>query len=195
MAKSCNVMKIIFYQGIILLIYLIIFDRQYMNELSKKSLIKIAEESYEHFMSILATLTQEIPGQSEFQENNLKAFFNLQTAIEEDVFEMRLKKIIDRENPYIPAIRTTNLPGTEKYDHQALQELIGLYLEQKKEVIKFLYNVPAFYWNRSGFHELEGHVTFEEFIKRMINNDKKNLQNLLAHKKQSEPADQKSDHT
>ena len=47
-----------------------------------------------------------------------------------------------------------------------------------QELIRLLHSTPAIYWDRTGFHELEGHVTFEEFVRRMIRKDKNNLSYL-----------------
>jgi hypothetical protein len=146
-----------------------------MTDSYRSNLIKNIEENLQDFQSILDPVTTSQELYEEIPQVQLVEFLQTVTAVEEDVLEMRLKKIIERENPYLPAIQVDQLKQQELKNQKSLHKLIGKFLHQKKEIIKFLYNVPVFYWDRTGFHELEGHVTFEEFIRRMIRNDKLNL--------------------
>jgi len=149
-----------------------------MSELYRKSLIKNIEENYNDFQSVLLSLGQLTPESDESTAEVLKDFITTLMAVEEDVFEMRLKKIIDRENPYLPAIVPDKIKRNNYYQEGTLEELIQKFLEQKKKLIKFLVNVPSMSWEKTGFHELEGHVTFEEFIRRLIRNDKLNVSQI-----------------
>ncbi|OGB61796.1 MAG: hypothetical protein A2Y94_05110 [Caldithrix sp. RBG_13_44_9] len=149
-----------------------------MNEVYRKSLIKNIEENFKDFQSILYSLQQKDSEENRSSSDTLRDFFTTLMAVEEDVFEMRLKKIIDRENPYLPAIIPDKIKRQNYYDDGTLQEVIEKFLEQKKKLIKFLLNVPYGSWEKTGFHEVEGHVTFEEFIRRMIRNDKLNMSQI-----------------
>src|SRR4030042_6305355 len=146
-----------------------------MNEVYRKSRIKNIEENFKDFQSILYSLQQKDSEENRSSSDTLRDFFTTLMAVEEDVFEMRLKKIIDRENPYLPAIIPDKIKRQNYYDDGTLQEVIEKFLEQKKKLIKFLLNVPYGSWEKTGFHEVEGHVTFEEFIRRMIRNEKLNM--------------------
>lgn len=146
-----------------------------MTDSYRSNLIKNIEENLHDFQSILDPVTTSQEPHEEIPQVQLVEFLQTVTAVEEDVLEMRLKKIIERENPYLPAIQVDRLKQQELKNQKSLHKLINKFLHQKMEIIKFLYNVPVFYWDRTGFHELEGHVTFEEFIRRMIRNDKLNL--------------------
>ena len=86
-----------------------------------------------------------------------------------------MKKIIDQENPYIPAIHPEAVKNSMSGQNTSLPYLIQKYLSQKESIIKYINNVPFFYWDRTGVHELEGHVTFEEFVRRLIKNDNSNI--------------------
>ncbi len=143
-----------------------------MTEFYRKSLIKSIEENLKDFQSILMSLWQHNQELDEETATTFKEYFTTIMAIEEDVFEMRLKKIIDRENPYLPAIEPRRFKQENFYNERSLGEIIEKFFEQKRKIIKFLYNLPPHFWEKTGFHELEGHVTFEEFIRRMIRNDK-----------------------
>ncbi len=149
-----------------------------MTDSYRSNLIKNIEENLHDFQSVLDSFTRQKTSDEDLPENDLLDFFRTVTAVEEDVLEMRLKKIIERENPYLPAIHIDRLKQEAVANHKSLSKLIDKFIYQKKEILKFLYNIPAFYWDRTGFHELEGHVTFEEFIRRMIRNDKINLAQL-----------------
>lgn len=149
-----------------------------MSELYRKSLIKNIEENFKDFQSILCSLQQKDSEEDRSISETLRDFFTTLMAVEEDVFEMRLKKIIDRENPYLPAIIPDKIKRQNYYEDGTLREVIEKFLEQKKKLIKFLLNVPHGSWEKTGFHELEGHVTFEEFIRRMIRNDKLNMSQI-----------------
>jgi hypothetical protein len=105
----------------------------------------------------------------------LYSFFSTLTSVEEDVIEYRLKKIIREEHPYLPAIDIDKIQQEYVLNSESLSKLFDKFLEQRQELIRLLHSTPAIYWDRTGFHELEGHVTFEEFVRRMIRKDKNNL--------------------
>jgi hypothetical protein len=146
-----------------------------MNEAYCKSLIKNIESNLKDFQSILNHLPDNIGDEFSGNSHELFNLFSTLTAVEEDVFEMRLKKIIDQENPYLPAIHPEEVRDSSPVKNSSLNQLIEKYLNQKESIVKYLYKVPFFYWDRTGVHELEGHVSFEEFIRRLIKNDNSNI--------------------
>ncbi|MBN2364640.1 MAG: hypothetical protein EH225_00685 [Calditrichaeota bacterium] len=145
-----------------------------MNDGYRSNLIKNIEENLNDFQSILSSLPDHNPN-PENSRLKIREIIRTVTVVEEDILEMRLKKIIELENPYLPAIQVERLKEQAIQNQRSLEQLIEKFLYQKKEIIRFLYNIPVFSWDRTGFHELEGHVTFEEFIRRMIRNDKQNI--------------------
>lgn len=151
-----------------------------MNDTHRDSLIKNIENNLKDFQIIFRMLPRNQQTDKTIRNNDLIDFFGTLTAIEEDILEMRLKKIIDQENPYLPAIRLENLRRLNSSYQLSLLDLMQRYLEQKERILQFINKTPTYNWDRTGVHELEGHVTFEEFIRRIIKNDQNNLHTLKA---------------
>jgi hypothetical protein len=151
-----------------------------MKDNHRESLIKNIEKNLRDFQIIYRRLPRNHGTESVIMNHELKDFFGILTAIEEDILEMRLKKIVDQENPYLPAIRKENLKSMSGYYQLSLPDLMRGYLLQKEEILKFINNIPFYNWERTGVHELEGHVTFEELIRRIIKNDQNNLDAIKA---------------
>jgi predicted CopG family antitoxin len=139
------------------------------------TLIKNVEKNLKDFQVVFKTIPRNPIQNPIFRDHELKNFFSNLTAIEEDILEMRLKKIVEREHPYLPAIRLESLKNMGNYYQSSLLDLIKAYLRQKEKLLDFINKIPLYYWERTGVHELEGHVSFEEFIRRLIKNDKNNL--------------------
>jgi len=146
-----------------------------MNETHRMSLIQNVENNLKDFQIILRILPRDQKTDSVIKSHALKDFFGNLTAIEEDILEMRLKKIINQEHPYLPAIRIENLKLVSNLYQLSLLDLVQHYLVLKEKILRFINNIPIYYWERTGVHELEGHVTFEELIRRIIKNDQNNL--------------------
>ncbi|NOQ98335.1 MAG: hypothetical protein GQ561_09235 [Calditrichae bacterium] len=146
-----------------------------MNETHRMSLIQNVEKSLKDFQIFFRMLPRNQKTDSVIKNHELKDFFGNLTVIEEDILEMRLKKIINQEHPYLPAIRIENLKIMRNLYQLSLLDLMQHYLVQKEKILKFINNIPIYYWERTGVHELEGHVTFEELIRRIIKNDQNNL--------------------
>ena len=92
--------------------------------------------------------------------------------IQDEVVDFRLKKILREENPYLPAIHPERIRHDLPDRQFSLSEIQNLFLMRRRELIRFLNLTPAEHWSRTGVHELEGHVTFKELIRRMIEKDK-----------------------
>lgn len=146
---------------------------------SIQDLIESVKKNSYDFNKLLVSMNKDkiskasIPKKEEF-----KSFFCTLTAVEEDVIEYRLKKIIREEHPYLPAIKLEEVQRRYALDDESLSKLVEKFLEQRQELVRLLHSTPAIYWDRTGFHELEGHVTFEEFVRRMVKKDKNNLSYL-----------------
>ena len=149
-----------------------------MNENNRMSLIKNIENNLKDFQIIFRMLPKNQNPDSIKNDHELKDFFGSLTVVEEDVLEMRLKKIINQEHPYLPAIRPENFQLMNNFYKISLLDLIHNYLVLKEKILTFINNIPIYYWERTGVHELEGHVSFEELIRRIIKNDKNNLHAL-----------------
>jgi hypothetical protein len=149
-----------------------------MNEAYCKSLLKDIQSNLQNFEALLSQLPVKAEKDSNNKSGEVKDLLFTLTAVEEDVFEMRLKKIIDQENPYIPAIYPEKVKNSYTQEDSSLSALVQKYLKQKESIVKYLNHVPFFYWDRTGVHELDGHVTFEELIRRFIRNDKGTIESL-----------------
>ena len=138
-----------------------------------QNLISAFEENFREYARILREIEDEedING-SHGMELNTKEFLHQLTKIEDEVFEFRLKKILDEEHPYIPQINVDNIKRTISFFDLEISEIIQQFLHQRKELLKILYSIPRTYWNRTGVHEVEGHVEFKEFVRRVTKRDK-----------------------
>jgi len=92
--------------------------------------------------------------------------------IQDEVVDFRLKKILREENPYLPAIHPKKLRHDLPDQQYSLTEIQNLFLMRRRELIRFLNLTPAGSWSRTGVHELEGHITFKELIRRLVEKDK-----------------------
>jgi hypothetical protein len=95
--------------------------------------------------------------------------------IESEIVELRLKKILKEEHPYIPQINLDNLKQNSDFDNLTLIQLCDHFLKQKKELLKLLYSIPSENWSRTGVHEMEGHIAFKELVRRMVVKDQQIL--------------------
>jgi hypothetical protein len=145
---------------------------------SKQEIIETVEQNYKSFNNILITVKGKSSPDQALKENQLKSFFGTLVAIEEDVIELRLKKIIKEEHPYLPAINVQQIKEQNFYDREPLNKLIDKFLVLRQQLCQFIQQIPFFEWDRTGFHELEGHVSFEEFVRRIIKNDQRNISYL-----------------
>lgn len=98
--------------------------------------------------------------------------------IESEIVELRLKKILKEEHPYIPHLNLEKLKENSSFDNLTLIQLCDHFLHQKKELLKLLYSIPSENWNRTGVHEMEGHVAFKELVRRMVVKDQQILGNF-----------------
>lgn len=97
------------------------------------------------------------------------------TDLENEIVELRLKKILKEEHPYLPQINIEKLKQNSLYDNLTIIQLCDHFIQQKKEILKLLYSIPSENWNRTGVHEMEGHVAFKELVRRMVEKDKQIL--------------------
>lgn len=147
-----------------------------------KELIILFEENFREFSGLLRRLEENFNGRTPIQlppdsQISLGQLANL----EDEIIELRLKKILKEEHPYIPQINMEEIKSKSPYERLPLPQIRDHFLKQKKELLKLLYSLPSDNWNRTGVHEMEGHVAFKEFIRRMAIKDKQ----ILGHFKSS----------
>jgi hypothetical protein len=146
-----------------------------------KELIRIFEENFLEYSRLLRKLNKENPQEStsRFLPDSEISIAQL-TSLETEIIELRLKKILKEEHPYIPQINLEKLNHNSAFDSLPLIQICDQFLRQKKEVLKLLYSLPTENWDRTGVHEMEGHVAFKELIRRMIIKDKQILGNFKS---------------
>ncbi|HQU74823.1 MAG TPA: hypothetical protein PKV71_03695 [Calditrichia bacterium] len=92
-----------------------------------------------------------------------------QTQIDDEIVDFRLMKILREENPYLPQINLARFSGMgQSCPRQHLENL----LRQRRHLMRRLHGLPTNQWERTGVHEIEGHVTFKELVRRMIEKDR-----------------------
>lgn len=149
-------------------------------------LIHKMESNFRAFYQLLHPLAEgnaEVPPNADAA--HLEEILNLTTCIEDEVIDFRLKKIQNEEHPYLPAINVDRIKGGNSNMLTSLPESITIFLNHKKGLIKYLYSVPATEWERTGVHQVEGHLTFNELVRRMIDKDSWLQQELKAALKHS----------
>jgi hypothetical protein len=153
-----------------------------MGQSKINELIQTLEKNFKSFKMLLNPLKKGINDKkSPSDAYMIKNFLGTLTAIEEDVIEFRLKKILREEHPYLPAIHPEEIKYKITFEENSIKELLEKFLNQREYLVQFLWETPSVRWERTGFHELEGHVPFVEFVRRMI---KKDLSNISYIKKQ-----------
>lgn len=141
-----------------------------------KELINLFEENFREFSELLRQLEEnshqrtsiQLPPDSQISLGQL-------ANLEDEIIELRLKKILKEEHPYIPQINMEEIKSKSPYERLPMPQISDHFLKQKKELLKLLYSLPSDKWNRTGVHEMEGHVAFKEFIRRMTVKDRQIL--------------------
>ena len=105
--------------------------------------------------------------------NELKELINKQIQIEEDIFELRFKKIIETQDPYLPPLDfeldQKNFYTVAPNLNLSLEQLIKL----KLKIMNFILNLPNTSYDRYGYHWNEGHISLGQLVNRYVNNDVK----------------------
>lgn len=139
-----------------------------------KDIINSFEKNFREYTELLRQLEGESQSQflAQIQPDSRISLAQLAT-LEDEIVELRLKKIIKEEHPYIPQINIDKIINNSHYDREPLPKIRDHFLQQKKELLKLLYTLPSETWERTGVHEMEGHVPFKEFVRRMTVKDRK----------------------
>ncbi|MCB0261840.1 MAG: hypothetical protein R3C41_20200 [Calditrichia bacterium] len=135
--------------------------------MQNRELIQMVENSSRQYSSLLENV-HEIEGTI---VHRLTRFLQTLTEIQDEVVDLRLKKILKEEHPYLPMIHVDRIQENTPYRKYSLYEISRTFINQRRELSKFLYNVPEELWKRTGVHENEGHVTFQEFVRRLTEKD------------------------
>lgn len=140
-----------------------------------KELIQDLESNFRRYDAILNQIVRAIPGEN---PPAIKELLYSLSSIQDEVVDYRLKKILKEEHPYIPQIRVEKFSGKSYQQPRSLDQLVQNFLTQRRELLKMLYTLPRESWNRTGVHEKEGHISFKELIRRMVEKDQEILSKL-----------------
>lgn len=145
--------------------------------MDSRNLIQSIEENFHQYYHLLNNIETEAIGNSPAETSQLRGLLLTSASIQDEVLEYRLRKILEEEHPYIPQIQVHSL-NRKRYDRLSIGQLCDAFLKQRKELVKMLYALPKLDWDRTGLHELEGHITFKELVKRISEKDKETLASL-----------------
>jgi hypothetical protein len=132
------------------------------------TLIDKIEEANKRYAELLSGLDSTFNTPSHLK---LTAYLRWLTEMHDEVVDLRLRKILKEEHPYLPEINSPGSMQYSPYKNHTLQDISRIFLQYREDLLNFLYDVPVDAWERSGVHEKEGHVTFKEFVRRMIEKD------------------------
>lgn len=148
--------------------------------MEKEVLIQQIATIYEEFSRVYRELQRILPnlGQSE-RFRKMVDLISVMAAVQEEVVDFRLRKIIAEEHPYLPLININKLKNQQYEKQLSIQQLSERFLQQRRELIELLTALPANTWTRTGVHEVEGHVAFEELVRRMTVKDRELMSQLV----------------
>lgn len=139
-----------------------------------QDLLHTLENNFEQYYRLLQTLSEQ-PGIAKVHQRQLGKFLSNLKTVQDEVVDFRLGKILAEEHPYIPRIV---IHDGEASGQNGLQQLARAFLRRRAELLDTLKNLPAPNWERTGVHEIEGHISFKEFVRRMIEKDQNALGRL-----------------
>lgn len=109
--------------------------------------------------------------------NNADLYWKIQerlvmlSSVQDEVVDFRLKKILSEEHPYLPQIEVSRLQHDNHRHNGSLAALADDFLKRRRELMTVLSSLPGEKWTRTGVHEVEGHITFGELVRRMTEKD------------------------
>ncbi len=103
----------------------------------------------------------------------LVQFIYTQCSVEEDIFEFRIRKILETEEPYLPPVNCELYQKINPTKHIGIDEITENYLQIKQRIYNYLNSLSGKQLSRYGYHWKEGHISLEELLKRYIENDMK----------------------
>ncbi len=146
--------------------------------MSVQELIQTIEGNFQQYHQLFSRFADSDPSFSR-GTNKIQELLYTLTNIQEEVVDYRLKKILKEEHPYIPQIRLDEIRMSTHLRHNpSLAEIVHHFLKQRQDLLRLLNSLPAENWERTGVHELEGHITFKEFVRRMAEKDRQIISKL-----------------
>lgn len=148
--------------------------------MEKNALIQQITEVSEEFSRIYRDLQDILPSlRNSDRFRKVCDLISIMAAVQEEVVDFRLRKIVTEEHPYLPLININKLKNQQYEKHLSIQQLSERFLRQRRDLIQLLTELPASMWDRTGVHEVEGHVSFGELIRRMSVKDRELMTQLV----------------
>ncbi|GAB4368904.1 MAG: hypothetical protein Kow0042_10340 [Calditrichia bacterium] len=146
-----------------------------------KELIQHFETNSQNYQSLFNLLeSKERQDQSDTEKvASLSDFISIQLAIEDEIVEFRLKKILEEEHPYIPRINVDRYKSSKRKYGERISDIKDEFFRLRRDLINLLSGTPTDHWKRTGVHEQEGHVSFYEFVRRLVKKDDRNIHYLM----------------
>ena len=144
-----------------------------------RELIEIIEGNFHRYYQLLHRLEEDPDFMEIAQETpHFRELLQTLADIQDEVVDFRLKKIILEEHPYLPQIQVDKLKQQGSHSRLPLRQVVQNFLQQRRALLKLLHALPTENWERTGVHEIEGHVSFKELVRRMAEKDQKVLNEL-----------------
>ena len=144
-----------------------------------QELLLSIEGSFEQYHQLLSRLDQQnAVTEAEQQLNQLQDLLTTITNLHDEIVEFRLKKILHEEHPYIPQININKLSDRLAAFDAPIDETVEKFLDRRRDLLSMLNRTPSDKWERTGVHEMEGHVSFKEFVRRMVDKDQQVISQL-----------------
>lgn len=140
--------------------------------------IEQIEFDSKNYIQMFQALETKFPKLDSNSRRELIRELATQIALEDEVLQFRLRKILREENPYLPAIRTEQIVNNQMLNMEDFSRLKIAFLSLRRELLDLLHNLPVEAWDRTGVHELEGHVPLKEFVRRLAEKSNRCLHHI-----------------
>lgn len=92
----------------------------------------------------------------------------------------RFRKILDEENPFLPAVNADEWSSLRQYcnNEEPLEALQG-FIQARMEILNLLDSLPTDAWERPARHAIFGPTTLQELVTFMTAHDRDHIQQVL----------------
>jgi hypothetical protein len=102
---------------------------------------------------------------------------------EEEVFTIRLKRILKEDRPFLYSVDQDTLARERNYIKRGLKEGIDKFCTQRGMNLEIIESANPGDWGRMGSHETKGVVSFKDIVESMVEHDAKHLEQIRRLKK------------
>ena len=97
--------------------------------------------------------------------------------VDADAFEIRVRRILEEENPFLPDFRGAEVARERDYNHQPIAPALDAFAASRARSVARLRNADL---DRTGELEGVGRVTLRDLIQRWISHDAEHLAEMEA---------------